>query len=374
MAKREKHKPNVAMKDPHHAAPPAAGETVGGASSKDEMAATLLNKVISWGMTAFSDWRPVDHMLRNLSPIWREAAVGIPFGINYAATKMPLSWFSSRETAEIAQNIIEHAATKLEEIIESKAGQPLTTDDLNKALDAAYASATKKPYPAANGVYHKNTTCIAYTGPRRAPKQGDNGQQQQGGQQMYPLDELIAGGNHACTHCWPDAANDLRKIMAQPAAEPKKQDWIGFKQPLEIIGGCPDADLRTAFTAWFTALGDTDRERVIKAFAHLDSLNEFRGFMSLDASTRLMWLPRLENKDGSLKFKGYLSLLGQAIEAGAGHMFIALKAAWGEFVKLDDMLEPTVTRMEQLLRGETPTQRPRSGTPIELPWYAKLFI
>lgn len=325
---------------------PEAGATIGGKSVKDEMIATATVAIVTKLMFFVASYKPVDAALRFLAPYLKFTSEALPFAANFVVAKMPLAWFPSPEMAHVFKNVVEAMAHTLQRIVEEKAGEPLAPTDVAKAVHEATMTVMGQRFSVDNvmGFYHvENPAHIAHMRDwDKFPK--------------FTLAELQQQGTKACPECIICFQPGVSEAGAEKPAEKPATAKKVLRQPLEIIGGCPDEHLRKEFSTWFAALTAEQRTRVAEAFKHLDSHEEFVGFMALEPSTRLEMLELLASRDDTRQVRGFLSAIGQAVADGAESakkLFIAGASALKAF---DDTLAPRVQA-----RTEARKNMPRKG-------------
>jgi hypothetical protein len=172
----------------------------------------------------------------------------------------------------------------------------------------------------------------------------------------FTLAELQQQGTKACPECIICFQPSVGAASTEQPAEKSVMSQKTLRQPLEIIGGCPDEQLRKEFSSWFAGLTTEQRTHVADAFKHLDSHEEFVGFMALESSTRLEMLELLASRDDTRQVRGFLSAVGQAVSDGAESAKKLLIAGASALKAFDDTLAPRVQA-----RKEARKNMPRKG-------------
>lgn len=324
-------------------------DRVGGASALDE----ALRPAVSSALSGVLDWvlnvKPINEALKHLSPSVRQMSSLLPMAAGYGFAKLPVSLFKSATVAHFFQDVVVEMARHIDRKIKASGGvDKMTPEEYAAAAHAGATEALARKYVVDPMGHLHRGDCVRLQAFRRPFQQRND----RNGQPLPPppsqlqevsMETAIGQKLQVSPCCFEGVQADLKKAEA-PKAEKKS------RSPMEVIGGSDDPELKKAFNEWFKSLSGDERKRVMELLKHLDSIEEFKGLMTLDPEIRDEMLTLLENTNTSFTVSRFLHLVGDAAKNGSHKLAEAARHAWEAYKKFDKSLEPTVQKLEANLK------------------------
>lgn len=341
-------------KNDRHAAPPppaapAADVKIGGASIADEM----LRPVVSSALSSMADWvidaKPINAALQHLSPSVRQFSSLLPIVVAGAFANLPVSLFKNATYAHFFQDVVVEMARHIDRKIKaSGSADKVSPEEYASALHEGMKAAIEKKYAVDPMGHVHRSDCVklgAFRRPHHERKDRDGKPIPPPPSQLQEvtLETALAQKLQVSPCCFDGIQADLKK-----ASEPKTEKKP--RSPMDVIGGSGDSELQKRFNDWYKSLTHAERERVTKLLPHLDSIDEFKGLMAMDAEIRAEMLTLLENTNASYTVGKVLEAIGKASKVVGAEIAEAFKCACKEFKIWEASLAPTEARLEAKLK------------------------
>ncbi|MFA6604043.1 MAG: hypothetical protein WCT10_04380 [Patescibacteria group bacterium] len=315
---------------------PTVGETIG------TVAESYIERLIIKIVHMFADSRPVEALIRDLSPDAIETIYQVvPGVVGFAIGKVPDSAFKSPARAAYVRSLVNEAGKAIGDVVKEKKekGEAATVEDKEKAVEAATGKVNAKKLILATGLAHQ-PTCVNLHDLKAEQKR------------EISFKDVIDQKLRVAPCCFETIDAELQK----PAAAPAPKKLRPNASPFDILGTLSPERLKE-FTSWIDTLTVGERKRAVDALHELDSEEEFIGFMAMDPQVRLELLPLLENRNARHLIGKFFAFVGALVKSGCPKAAGIVKAGWRKYTEFDQSLEPLVAA--QLQRIKTPRPQPK---------------
>lgn len=303
-----------------------------------------------------SEWAPIKAMIADLSPKMKTAIYhGLPSSTGLLIDRIPNSMFKTPERGEFVKDTVREVAKRISDAVNAGVTDP---EEARRLVDEAVQSVKDRVLVIDNQLnlaHHGGCFELQRIFLPKGKKHSE-----------LKYEAAIERGVKFCPHCFPKIQQELQK----PAEEPKKQSPRKNLSPMDIMG-MVDKKERAAFSRWINSKTPEERKALFDSLQELDSIEEFRGLMSLSPRIRDEAVHLLKNRNAKHWLKGLLGTIGTCLKFGYEKILAALQVAYGWIRELwesirqfDRSFAPLV--QEQRARQQDVRDRRQKPVPFSL--------